>query len=44
MDDSILIIVFLNQIEFGAPWDVLGDEDVLEAASMGPRKPRTIHG
>jgi hypothetical protein len=43
MDDSILFIVCLKQIEFGAPYDVLGYEDVLEAASTGPWKPRIIH-
>ena len=36
MDESILFILCFNQIEFGAPWDVLGHEDVIQAASMGP--------
>jgi hypothetical protein len=29
MDDSIVFIVCLKQIEFGAPCDVLGYEDIL---------------
>jgi hypothetical protein len=44
MDEWILFIVCMNQFEFGAPWDVLGHEDIFEAASMVPWDPMMIHG
>ena len=44
MDESFLFILCLNQIEFGDAWDVLGYEDDIQAASMGPWIPWMLHG
>ena len=42
--NCILFIVCLNLFQFGGRWDVLGYEDDILAASMGPWEPWMFHG